>query len=435
MEKTHIARLAGVCRLCCGKIKIDKKYLNPKQVVDFEKEICKVFSYEISNDTDGLHPPNICDVCRRKLNRTSADSRDVVSQKISIFKEHEIDCKLCFSSCGLEKHVYSIKFIDSVVSKLLTMEDIVFLAESSGLKITHDDKSTIFTRIKLAETAVIDLSVKIHSDFSWNLFMFECEIPLNGSITENLPQILTLLNYETFFTILASAKCCSGNDDFPDIISHHISKGTELVIYDQQKNIKANIENNRCSNAESLTTIRTIDCELLIPSSQVRCDACKSHRRVLNIKTQRLKDFDPDIVKKTTPNIHMTRPQLSTKLEAYQKDRRSLLRNRERSENKIKKLIKKESVVVDESTHEIVSSVLDENQSGFDENSPKHLLWEHQKKMSMLKTKTSMCWHPVLIRWCLSIYLRSPGRQQPIIFAVIEITVKKPYGGDLFSID
>ena len=49
----------------------------------------------------------------------------------------------------------------------------------------------------------------------------------------------------------------------------------------------------------------------------------------------------------------MTRPQLTQKLESYQKDRRSLLRNRERTEKKIGKLIKKESVAVDKETDNI----------------------------------------------------------------------------------
>ena len=40
---SHTDILENVCRLCCCKIKCDKKYINAKLVADFDKEIQKVF--------------------------------------------------------------------------------------------------------------------------------------------------------------------------------------------------------------------------------------------------------------------------------------------------------------------------------------------------------------------------------------------------------
>ena len=48
--------------------------------------------------------------------------------------------------------------------------------------------------------------------------------------------------------------------------------------------------------------------------------------------------------------------------------------------------------------------------SHFDENFPKYLLLEQQKKMNKLKKASSMKRHPVMIRWRLSSYLKSPGK-------------------------
>ena len=48
--------------------------------------------------------------------------------------------------------------------------------------------------------------------------------------------------------------------------------------------------------------------------------------------------------------------------------------------------------------------------SHFDENFPKYLLWEQQKKMNKFKKASSMKRHPVMIRWRLSSYLKSPGK-------------------------
>ena len=43
----------------------------------------------------------------------------------------------------------------------------------------------------------------------------------------------------------------------------------------------------------------------------------------------------------------------------------------------------------------------------FAKDSPQFLLWEQQKLQSSLKNSKAMSWHPLIIRWCLSIYLKS----------------------------
>ena len=47
--------------------------------------------------------------------------------------------------------------------------------------------------------------------------------------------------------------------------------------------------------------------------------------------------------------------------------------------------------------------------SPFPRDSPMSLLWEVQAKAAKLKSTKSMRWHPVMIRWCISLYLKSPG--------------------------
>ena len=60
--------------------------------------------------------------------------------------------------------------------------------------------------------------------------------------------------------------------------------------------------------------------------------------------------------------------------------------------------------------HQFLSAiVLNTEGSPFEEDTPQGLLWEEQKKMASLKCAKSMRWHPLMIRWCLSIYLKSPG--------------------------
>ena len=49
----------------------------------------------------------------------------------------------------------------------------------------------------------------------------------------------------------------------------------------------------------------------------------------------------------------------------------------------------------------------------FDENTPMGLLWQQQYELSQ-KSPKGMRWHPLIIRWCLSIYQSSPAAYRHI---------------------
>ena len=77
-------------------------------------------------------------------------------------------------------------------------------------------------------------------------------------------------------------------------------------------------------------------------------------------------------------------------------------------------LIKNESICVDDNTGEILHQTMTRESPEFDESSPQFLLWQQQKHQLSLTDNRSMTWHPLVIRWCLSIYLKSPGTYQHI---------------------
>ena len=59
--------------------------------------------------------------------------------------------------------------------------------------------------------------------------------------------------------------------------------------------------------------------------------------------------------------------------------------------------------------HNLFSSVLNSADPGFQEESPQWLLWEQQKIQASKCDSRGMRWHPLIIRWCLSIFLTSPA--------------------------
>ena len=110
------------------------------------------------------------------------------------------------------------------------------------------------------------------------------------------------------------------------------------------------------------------------------------------------------------PNKYMTTDQRNLKLEAIQRERKSHLKNRSHVETRIENLILREGVAIEkEKIQDILTKVLEKEPVGFDENSQKFLVWEQQRKINLLMNESAMKWHPVMIRWFLSIYLKSPG--------------------------
>ena len=160
---------------------------------------------------------------------------------------------------------------------------------------------------------------------------------------------------------------------------------------------------------EELDTIRTINCEVFIPKSDSRCGPCQVFRKHLTTMTHRADKEKSKISSKYIPNKCMPRVDLEKKTQQLQKNVRFLNQQKKRNEAKIEKLFRSNKVSLSRDIDQKLNDILMSSKSGFDPISPKHLLWEQQRKQCQLKSKKSMRWHPLMIRWCLSIYLKSPG--------------------------
>ena len=111
---------------------------------------------------------------------------------------------------------------------------------------------------------------------------------------------------------------------------------------------------------------------------------------------------------KIIPNEVSYHKPVLVKLGSIQKDRKSLIRSRENQLRKMQNVIEKIAVKVNTGCQELFMKITNEEKwSIFDENSPQRFLWEEQKKQASYKNLKSVRWHPVFIRWCFAIYLKS----------------------------
>ena len=200
------------------------------------------------------------------------------------------------------------------------------------------------------------------------------------------------------------------------MIKNELLHGMDLNVYDKRKNVKAKIENKRFESKNSLATIRVVSCWRIVSYQNIWCSECQSYRPQLNTSSSRaVKEESLVSLKKNVPNMFWPRKNLEQKAKELQKERRILKQSNDRLLKRIDKLAVSETVEINLGTSNVIIIVVNKNESGFPPDSPKHLLWEQQKKLYQLKKKTSMWWHPVMIQWCVSIYLKSPGKMNFLI--------------------
>ena len=74
----------------------------------------------------------------------------------------------------------------------------------------------------------------------------------------------------------------------------------------------------------------------------------------------------------------------------------------------VKNFIDRDGFIVSDDKSQLFKSIITQNEVDFKEDTPQWLLWEQQHEQAS-KDPRAMRWHPLIIRWCLSIYYSSPA--------------------------
>lgn len=400
--QNHLDRLENLCRLC--RIKIKSK---PRSLIEFKQHVQNLFEYNTDDDTDGKHPKNICDNCRRKLLKTEKENyKKCAIVEFPTHSETDVDdCLVCRSKLV----VVPISLIKDK-SQNLNVRKLTRLANQFKLLIVnHDVKS--FTVTKLDDfdpshpnSAICSKLVRINlEDSSFNIYVFGKELDHHSHLVYSEYTILDDNNIMPFFnTVFNELTPCAGNDDLDDVIATRIS---------EEKLPSGEIQSFQFSNFDNLNTIRSKSCQLLINQSNKskKCEQCTTYRKNSLNKIRFRQEKSPEAPSKFTPNVCYTKPQLIQKAAALQKKITNLNKKNTRLLDKITKSMEIESVECSDEDSDFLNEVLTKESCPFGEDTPQSLLWEEQKKMASLKCKNQMRWHPLMIRWCLSIYLKSPG--------------------------
>ena len=109
-----------------------------------------------------------------------------------------------------------------------------------------------------------------------------------------------------------------------------------------------------------------------------------------------------------TNDRYLSKDELSQKLKELELEKKKCYHRISCLTHTISNNIKEHGICADEETYNIVNEAMEKEMCLFTKDSPQFLLWEQQKRHSNFKNTKDMSWHPLTIRWCLCIYLKSP---------------------------
>ena len=114
------------------------------------------------------------------------------------------------------------------------------------------------------------------------------------------------------------------------------------------------------------------------------------------------------------------------RLENIQKHKREALVKVANMSVMISKLISKEGEQIEEEHHEGLAEIMSSAECTFQPDTPQWLLWQQQKEQAKKKDSRGMRWHPLIIKWCISIYHTSAAAYRQLTSKKLQF-IKLPH--------
>ena len=272
---------------------------------------------------------------------------------------------------------------------------------------------------KFSDNSGIDIerAVLLLDDSLVKVFIHGVELPRTSKFVAIANNCTKLSEFEMLLKNILESKVCKGNceSELTDLVPQHkgisFKSGTKIDCYKEIGFVK-NDNNVFCSS------IRSTDCTFLIDES--RCYSCRKVRRNLLFRLQeKSTNASPkDLTADRKPNSFLSSPEKDLKLKQYALKTRKLNAKIYALEEKVEKLKRKCNELISKSgenfneienvdIENLLESCKSDVEKQFEENSFQRIFFEQQIKYNKLKNKSSMCWHPSMIRFCLYIKHKS----------------------------
>ena len=167
---------------------------------------------------------------------------------------------------------------------------------------------------------------------------------------------------------------------------------------------------------ENFDTIRSVAYTYIVQEREL-CENCSGYRKKFskynarNLEAEANKSLATS-ASSTTNLKHLAVAELRERLANVQISRQQEMQRTAAMALKIRRVVEEDSVTthnINKSDHDLFKTMLKDKMPQFEQGSPQWLLWNQQPEQASKKDSRTMRWHPLIIRWCLSIYLVSPA--------------------------
>ena len=387
----HRSQLRKLCRLCGaskGVIHTDRR---PYCKLNFQKLIEQGLNIDVHQDDSNIHPPSICQTCRKKIDRWKKDRRNKKSLQLNVnvhnYGQHsETQCDICLHTDEDSEQSSVFKHLSHpTLTKQETEDSVQFVRLSTGEKIT--------------------LRLTIHKSFTWSLSIHGKYIDRTVPELSCFPETLTVKDATKLLSKVGEMAICTGNTGFETLclarsegqpVTFKSTDGKSIVAF-QERFIDYGLE-----------SVRHVNCSFFVTEAGSRCDICKHYRSTLATASRRLETKSNNTNKR---NDYMTKEEITNKLKSTIKENRSMKRIIEKTSELLKCYIQDHGEDIDQdissSFVEIMNSHERDVLNSVADGSNMKILWEQQKKALSAKTKSGMRWHPSMIKWCIALHSKS----------------------------
>ena len=274
------------------------------------------------------------------------------------------------------------------------------------------------------------------------------------SLLKNFPKkIRSPANLQKLITTVHMLRTCAGNPDeqYLSVVDQRKGKvrreTEESAFIDDFSPVEINGE-------VFLRTVRSAECEYLVRDA--RCDSCKSYRANLRALSSRHKQQALSTpTKRTSTSSHvnfryLNTPEKAKRLANCSTEAKVAKKKVNRLEQKLKELMEKDGVPLDDTLNQDFDSILSDSTNDVRNHFPpgtfQRIFWDQQVEALKLRNPRQVRWHPMIIKWCLSIKLRSSStynalRSSNVITLPSERTLRdythfiKPHTGFSYEVD
>ena len=252
--------------------------------------------------------------------------------------------------------------------------------------------------------------INLYEDLTWKCTYFGKEVNSACPVLSSVPSHVTCFAMIVkLMTTLTEAQICIGNHD-DNFITMSERKGNfanmkgDVVAFLDSKGIN-------CNDQSISKTIRHINCEVLIvPDTNNRCEQCKAYRPVLRAMHHHFKQrhVPSKLSDSHINNRFLSSPEKIRKINELQANLRA-------AHHKLNEFLTTEveerGIQLHDDIHNDLLSIMQENSQNIDinfpNNSSRQLFWKQQFEAALKNDPKQTKWHPLMIKWCLSIKLKS----------------------------